>query len=505
MNVSLIAVDEAHCISQWGYDFRPSYLKIAEIRDLLDNVPILALTATATPAVVDDIQEKLSFKAKNVFKKSFERKNINYVVRDVEDKQKYLIKIVSKVKGCGVVYVRNRKKTREISELLVKNGFSADYYHAGLSNKIRDYKQDNWKSGKTNIIVSTNAFGMGIDKANVRFVVHMDLPDSIEAYFQEAGRGGRDEKKAYAVLLYNKSDKKSLEKRVVTNFPEIKEIKEVYNLLGSYLRIPFGEGKGMSYNFNIIDFSKTNKLQALKVFSSLKILQKEGYVEFTEEINNPSKIYFIVDRDELYRFQVANADLDGFIKLLLRSYTGVFTEYVSINEEFLAKKTNSTVEIIYEYLKALSRSRIIKFIPRKKIPQVFYTEERLDNKSINISVENYKTRKARFEERISAILNYASSDNKCRSQILLSYFGEKDPYRCGQCDVCQRRNELDLSRYEFDLALDEIKALVKSGSYDINELMDKISVKEDKMLKVIQWLFDNNKIYKDQNEIIHWD
>ncbi len=505
MDVNLIAIDEAHCISEWGYDFRPSYLKIADLRELIPDVPFLALTATAIPKVVDDIQDKLHFKKKNVFRKSFERKNIVYLVREVEDKLKYLIETVNKVKGSGIIYVRNRKKTRETALYLVQNKISADYYHAGLNHEDRTKKQTNWKTGKTRIMVSTNAFGMGIDKSDVRFVIHLDLPDNIEAYFQEAGRGGRDEKLASAVLLYNNSDKVKAEQRKTVNFPEIKEIKAVYQALGNYFQIPYGGGKGISYDFIISDFAKNYNFNVLSIYSSLKFLQREGYLELTDELFSSSKIHFLIERDDLYKFQIANAKFDGFIKLLLRSYTGVFSDYVNIDEISLAKKADVDVKIVYNYLNSLKSHGILNYIPQKKNPFIIFTEERLDDKTLHISKDNYNFRKNRYIDRLEAMLQYASSSNKCRSQILLSYFGEKNPDRCGQCDVCTRRNELDLSKYEFDIILDEIKEKLQFNLIALDELMASLDTDEEKNIKVIQWLLDNYKILKDKDDKLTWN
>lgn len=505
MNVNLIAIDEAHCISEWGYDFRPSYLQIARLRELVPNAPFLALTATAIPKVVDDIQDKLLFNEKNVFRKSFERKNIIYLVREVEDKQKYLIDTIKKVKGSGIIYVRNRKKTRETALTLIKENISADYYHAGLQHETRSQKQNSWKTGKTRVMVATNAFGMGIDKSDVRFVIHLDLPDNIEAYFQEAGRGGRDEKKASAVLLYNHSDKVKAEKRVVTSFPEIKEIKAIYQALCNYFQVPYGGGKGMSYDFIISDFAKNYNFNLLTIHSSLKFLQREGYIELTDELFSSSKIHFLVGRDDLYKFQIANAKFDGFIKLVLRSYTGLFSDYVNIDENSLSKKANVDIQNVYDYLNKLKTLGILNYIPKKKNPFVVFTEERLDDKSLHISRENYKFRKTRYMERLEAMLYYASSNNKCRSQILLSYFGDKNPQRCGQCDVCTRRNELDLSKYEFDLILDEIKEKLQFNLISLDELVAGLQTDEDKNLKVIRWLLDNEKIIKDKDDLLTWN
>ncbi|NOZ48069.1 MAG: RecQ family ATP-dependent DNA helicase [Chlorobi bacterium] len=504
MKVNLIAIDESHCISQWGYDFRPSYLKIAELRELIPNVPFLALTATATPDVVNDIQDKLKFEKRNVFQKSFERKNLVYIVRNVEDKLKYLLKISVKTKGSGIVYVRNRKKTKEVALFLRENNITADYYHAGLSHEIRNKKQDYWKKNKIRIIVSTNAFGMGIDKPDVRFVVHLDLPDSIEAYFQEAGRAGRDEKKAYAVLLYHETDKRKLKQRIDRSFPDIQTIKNTYNALGNYFQIPVGGGKNNVFDFKISDFTSSYKLDIIKAFSSLKILQKEGYIEMTDELNNPSKLIFLMNREDLYKFQVSHKKLDAIIKLILRSYSGIFNDYVKIDENSLAKKANVNRDTIYQYLLNLSKNKVINYIPQKKTPLLIYTEERIDENALYISPENYLKRKERFTTRINAMLEYATESTKCRSQFLLNYFGEENPYRCGQCDICLKRNELDLSKYEFDSILEEIKLLLKKEPLTLDKLVDSISKKEEKTVKVIRWLLDNHKIIYNDINLLQW-
>ena len=504
MNINYVAVDEAHCISQWGYDFRPSYLNIANIRKIKPDVPFIALTATATPEVAEDIQNKLLFKEHNLFKKSFERKNLIYIVREVEDKLKYLLKIVLKEKGSGIVYVRSRKKTFEISKFLSGKGISADFFHAGLDAKIKDYKQKNWKTGKTRIIVSTNAFGMGIDKADVRFVVHIDLPDSPEAYFQEAGRAGRDGKTSYAVLLYHKSDKINFEKRSRSNFPEIEEIKRVYSALCNYYQIPESGGKGFIKAFSLRDFTGKFKLPVYTVLSSLKILKNEGYIDFTEDNFTPSKIYFTVDREDLYRYQVANKNFDNFIKLILRTYTGLFSNYTAIDEEYLAKKANTTSEVIYNYLLKLSQQNIIKYIPQRKLPFIVFTSERLPEKNLFISPEKYKERKDRYLKRAEAMIHYAESKAKCRSQILLTYFGEKNPYRCGECDVCRRRNKLNVSNYEFDLINNGIKKVLKEKPVSIEELTDGINCEEEKILKIIRWLIESEKIEYTIDKRITW-
>jgi len=504
MKVNLVAIDEAHCISQWGYDFRPAYLQIAEIRKYLPNIPVLALTATATKNVVDDIQDKLEFKKKNVFRKSFERKNLIYVVREVEDKMRYLLKIVTRVNGSGIVYVRNRKKTKETAAFLQKNKISADYYHAGIDNKLKDYKQDSWKQGKTRVIVATNAFGMGIDKADVRFVVHLDLPDSLEAYYQEAGRGGRDGKISYAVLLYHQSDATKVKQRMNNNFPERDFIYRVYEALGNYYQIPVGSAKGRMFDFRISDFASKFKLPILQTYSALKLIENEGYLSLSEEFHSLSKINFIVQQQDLYKFQVSNKKFDPFIKMLLRTYAGVFTNYINIDEEYLARKSRVKTELIYEYLQRLDQLKVIKYIPQRKLPFILYSEERLEEKNLRISRENYELRKENYESRINSVLNYASTQNKCRSQILLEYFDEKNSTRCGQCDVCRRRNELELSKYEFDLILENIKPQLKEQEISLEDLIGSCKFLESKLLKVISWLTENEKIILTEENKYKW-
>jgi len=442
MKVNLIAVDEAHCISQWGYDFRPAYLEIPELRKLLPGVPVLALTATATSRVAKDIMQNLSFGKEHVLKKSFERKNLVYAVRKTEDKFRELLKIAGKVEGSAIIYVRNRKKTREVAELLQREGHKATFYHAGLKYDDRLGRQREWQSGKIRIMVSTNAFGMGIDKPDVRFVLHVDLPDSPEAYFQEAGRAGRDGKRAWAILLYGDSDERMVDRRIEINFPPFSVIREIYHALFNYLQVPVGAGKGMSYDFVLGDFLSAFKFNALTVASSLGILAREGYLVITEEINNPSRIHFTVGRDELYRFQLSNPEFDTFLKVMLRSYTGLFSQYVAFDEATLARRTNTTRDKVYQYLLKLAGLQIVSYIPKRKNPVITLLEERLEAKNIHLSAERYKFRKERYTERINELLEYARNDNKCRSQYLLTYFGELNAQRCGQCDVCVAGNAL---------------------------------------------------------------
>lgn len=499
MKVNLVAIDESHCISQWGYDFRPAYLKIARIRKILPDVPFLALTATATPEVVDDIQDKLLFKEKNVLRKSFERKNLVYYVHYTESKFQASMDIINKIRGTGVIYVRSRKKAQETAYGLRKEGINADFYHAGLDPHTREKRQEDWKNNRTRIIVSTNAFGMGIDKPDVRFVIHMDLPDSLEEYFQEAGRGGRDEKKAFAVLLYNEADKHNIKKRITSNFPDIKFIKTVYQAICNYLQIPLEGGKGTVHDFNLFEFSHHYNLNTVQAFNALKILEKEGYLQLTEEANNPSRIHFLVNRDDLYKFQVSNSIFDGFIKLLLRSYTGLFNDYVKIDEASLAKKAGIQYDDVYNYLKKLKSLKTINYIPQKKTAMVVFTEERLDNKSVIISKDNYKNLKDRYTKKVNQVLTYAEQTTICRSQFLLHYFGEKSSTRCGQCDICKKQNEIGLSNYEFNTIKDEIIKSLSTGTYQIENLVRSIPADRDKALKVLRWMLDNEVVVENEN------
>lgn len=504
MDINLVAIDEAHCISQWGYDFRPSYLRIATLRNYIpEKIPFLALTATSTPQVTEDIIAKLGFREKNILSTSFERKNISYLVRNVEDKPGYLVKTLLKTKGSGIVYVRSRKRCRELAESLVRNGISADLYHAGLPAELRDKKQNSWTTGETRIIVATNAFGMGIDKPDVRFVIHVDIPDSIEEYFQETGRAGRDNKPSFAVLLYSLSDKSRLNDSLRRKFPPVEKIKDIYDALCNYMQVPEGAAKDNVFDFSLPDFVTKYRLPVVETFNSLAFLQREGYLDFTEEINNPSRVHFIVSRDDLYKFQVANEPFDGFIKLLLRSYTGMFSEFVAINEDSLAKKSALSRDTIYRYLVKLSALDIIKYIPGKKTALVIFTRERLQRKALMISPENYLHVKEKYLSRLNKMIDYAESVTRCRSVSLLEYFGEVSD-RCGICDICRDRNELELSKYEFDLILEEIKEVLTDNKIDPKELVPRINFPEEKVIKMIRWLLDHNKIIQDNNHLLSW-
>ena len=436
MHISMITVDESHCISQWGYDFRPAYLKIAEIRELLPDVPVLALTATATPEVVKDIQARLHFRHKNVFRMSFERNNLAYIVRKTENKTAELLHILRSMPGSAIVYVRNRRRTKEITELLNNEYITADFYHAGLDDATKDIRQHRWQSGESRVMVATNAFGMGIDKPDVRIVIHMDLPDSIEAYFQEAGRAGRDGQKAYAVILYAKSDKTTLHKRIPDTFPEKEYIRDVYEHLQYYYQMAMGDGLDCVREFNIEDFCRKFKYFPVPVDSALRILTQAGYLEYTAEQDSTSRILFTIRRDELYRLREMGEDMDRLIQAVLRSYTGVFTDYTYINEDSLAIRTGLTRRQIYEMLVHLAKLRIVSYIPHKKTPYIIYTRERVEAQRIHISPEVYEHRKARYETRINAMLDYVTNNTVCRSRMLLDYFGERNEHNCGQCDTC---------------------------------------------------------------------
>lgn len=493
LQVCLLAVDESHCISQWGYDFRPSYLNISDIRQHLPNTPVLALTATATPSVVEDIQELLKFPERNVFKMSFERNNLAYVVRPTEDKEKMLLQILEKTPGTAVVYVRNRKSTKEVSDLLKRNGITADFFHAGLTNEQKDKRQSAWKKGACRVIVSTNAFGMGIDKAEVRVVVHMDLPDSIEAYFQEAGRAGRDGKKAYAVLLYQKNDSTKLKKRLSDSFPEKDTIRNVYESLAHYYQIAEGSGMGSMLAFDLNDFCTKFKYNFLQGYHALKILEQAGYLVLTEELDNPSRVYFLSKREELYHLKLGDPISDELLQTLLRSYTGLFADFVPIQEEVLAKRLGYKPDEVYERLLHFSRLGVIHYIPRKKSPYVIYSVNREAKERVMLSKTVYEERRDRYQDRISSILAYAQDDQVCRSRRLLLYFGEKDGKNCGKCDVCLRKNESGLSNYEFEQMVENIGEKLKDETFSVTRLVDESAFAADKVLKVIRFQADQGK------------
>ena len=496
MKVSMITVDESHCISQWGYDFRPAYLKIAEIRELLPGVPVLALTATATPEVVKDIQTRLNFREGNVFRMSFERKNLAYIVRKTDNKTKELLHILQRISGSAIIYVRNRRRTKEITELLTNEGITADFYHAGLDNAVKDLRQKRWQSGEVRVMVATNAFGMGIDKPDVRIVIHMDLPDSIEAYFQEAGRAGRDGQKAYAVILYAKSDKTTLHKRIPDTFPEKEYIRDVYEHLQYYYQMAMGDGLDCVREFNIEDFCRKFKYFPVPVDSALRILTQAGYLEYTAEQDSTSRILFTIRRDELYRLREMGEDMDRLIQAVLRSYTGVFTDYTYINEDSLAIRTGLTRRQIYEMLVHLAKLRIVSYIPHKKTPYIIYTRERVEAQRIHISPEVYEHRKARYETRINAMLDYVTNDTVCRSRMLLDYFGERNEHNCGQCDTCiSLRSKSKVSEQPDREALcTKVCGILSRESLTPAGLLKQLPMDKELLTEILHRLSDEGKI-----------
>ena len=436
MKVSFITVDEAHCISQWGYDFRPSYLHIAEIRQLKPEIPVLALTATATKEVVEDIQEQLRFKEKNVFRMSFERKNLAYVVRKATDKPSELRHILNSVKGSTIVYARSRKRTKETAEWLMSQNISATYYHAGLDVDVKDRHQQAWINDEKRVMVATNAFGMGIDKPDVRLVIHIDSPDSLEAYFQEAGRAGRDGKKAYAVLLYDSSDARKLSKRVAQTYPEKEYIRDVYEHLAYFFQVGTGTGRGRTFEFSIDKFCVTYKYFPVLVNSALQILERSGYIHYEADPDNSARILFLLERNDLYFLENTTKETEAVITALLRLYGGLFTDYVYIDEGFVANEAGLTQPQVYMVLKELSKRHIVDFIPRRRIPYITYTREREDGDRVIIPQSVYEERRTQYIKRIQAMLDYANNDHVCRSRQLLDYFGEECWQDCRQCDVC---------------------------------------------------------------------
>jgi ATP-dependent DNA helicase RecQ len=498
LNVNLIAVDEAHCISQWGYDFRPPYLRVADIRQYLPGVPVLALTATAIPRVVDDIQQKLLFASPHVFSTSFERNNLAYLIYPEEDKHNRLLRIARGVPGSGIVYVRNRRKTKETADFLRKNQVSADYYHAGLDPRSRSRKQEAWKSGQCRIIVATNAFGMGIDKPDVRFVVHLDLPDSLEAYFQEAGRCGRDGKKAYAVMLTENADEIDARHNLELAFPELDFIRNLYQALGNHFNLATGSGRDQSFNFDISLFSNNYKMKPISVFNALKVLEREGYIALSDALDNPPRLHILARQDDLYRYQVEHAEGDILLKTILRSYGGVFNDFVTISETDIARRSGQDQAQVIRLLTRMDNEGLLTYLPQKTLPQIIYIRERLPLANLHFTAENYFNLKTDAETRLNAVIAYVKGKTVCRSQSLLRYFGDESPSRCGVCDVCIQRNKTGLNDLEFSHAKEMIKEATSANPASLQQIVTACpGMPEDKVLAVIRLLADCNELRKD--------
>ena len=495
MDISFLVVDEAHCISQWGYDFRPAYLEIKGIQELIGDVPVIALTATATKSVAEDIMDKLSFRERNVISSGFERENLSYVVRNVEDKFGNILKVCNGVPGTGIVYVRERKRCEEISSFLRQNGIKSDFYHAGLSKELRSAKQDAWINDDIRVIVATNAFGMGIDKPDVRFVVHYDLPDSLEAYFQEAGRAGRDGKRSYATMLWNSSDISRLRQIHTVSFPDIQYMKDVYQKVFIYLNIPYEEGKDCVSKFNLVEFSKRFSLNSVSAYYAIKYLEQEGYWELTDELDNPSRIMFVVGRDELYKVQIDNPELDKFIKSVLRIYTALFSRLTPIDEEYIARVTMDSVMGVKEKLKQLSQLKIIKYIPKVRTPLIIMNTERLVESNLYISQKRYEERKGMFQKRIESIISFVKNDDVCRSRQLIEYFGQEANKDCGVCDVCiKQRNSSNSGTRKKEIEKHIFSILEERGNTTIKEIETAAGDEYKLYLQVLREMIDNSAV-----------
>lgn len=493
MNIRLFAVDEAHCISQWGYDFRPSYLRIAEIREFFPAAPVLALTATATPDVVEDIQNQLHFKQHHVLSKSFRRDNISYVVRNVQDKLGELHKILSKLQASAIVYVRKRATTEELAHFLCSKGISSDFYHAGLSSLQREKKQENWKSGAVPVVVATNAFGMGIDKPDVRIVVHFDIPDSPEAYFQEAGRAGRDGKRAYAVLLSSQAALAAMKTRITKGFPEKNYIRDVYQSLANYFQLEEGDGEGKAYEFDTDTFVRNFKLDYVRVMSAIKVLQVASYLECTTDINSRSRLSFLIQRDRLYAVNLGGAFLDQLVELVLRTYSGIFVQYALISEQYLADKLGVGRQDVYEGLLSLAKRKIISYVPGNDRPYIIYNQPRMPVSYLSITKEAYEDRKRVYATKINRMAAYIEEPEQCRQLFLMEYFGQKEREACGICDVCLRKKK-DSRQPDRKLVDRAIIEALEKGNKEIRNLANAFDYPPELVIERIRLLLDDGVI-----------
>lgn len=506
MNVSFIAVDEAHCISQWGYDFRPAYLNIAALRVLKPDLPIIALTATATPDVVNDIQVKLLFQEENVFQKSFSRSNLSYSVLYEEAKMSKLIDILEKVNGSAIVYVQNRKQTKEVAEYIYNHNISSNYYHAGLNLETRDKRQQEWLAGDKRVMVATNAFGMGIDKPDVRLVVHITLPDSLEAYFQEAGRAGRDGKKAYAVLLTNNADKLKTESKLVGTMPSIQEIKQVYDGLGNFFQLAVGAGKDHSFAFDIADFCGRNKIPMLKTYNALKFLEYDAYLSLSETVNQSAKVLIKCSKLVFNDFLSRQTEHKDLLQLLLRSYGGMFDNFTNIKEKFIASKLNVSLAELNAQLKQLEKENILIYHPQTDKPFIYFVEDRLPINDLLLDVKNIKNRIKIFETKHQEILHYATTKDICRNVLLLAYFGEKDSANCGICDVCLGRNLKSFDDKDLSSISAKVKFILSAENMNIETLSNKVYVKNtDKFLLVLKYLMSIQFVLRNNDGTLSWN
>ena len=504
MNINLLAVDEAHCISEWGYNFRPSYLRIAEIREIT-NAPIIALTATATPLVTKDIQEKLKFTDDNIISTSFFREELSYVVLKQDDKDSKLIQILNRVKGTSIVYCRTRKETKRVHQLLSEYGISSHFYHAGLDVLDRASKQKQWQLNHVRVMVATNAFGMGIDKADVRLVIHNHLPFSLEAYFQEAGRAGRDRKLAYSILLYNDLDIHNLNKQISDHYPKIDVVRNVYQQMANFFGIAIGDGKHQEFQFHINEFCERYNLNQLQTYNVLKLLEKEDYIKLSEAIHQPSRVYIKVSHTELYQFQIANKQYDLLLKILLRSYGSLFDNFTKIQENIIAKRTQLTTQEVKDFLFKLEKMDILDYIPQNSNPKLLLLKTRVDSKHISLSKETIETRKANEEAKAASVIQYASNQYQCRSSVLQKYFGEENKERCNKCDVCLERNKLKINDQEFDDIMKAIEKLISQKPMYIDDIiMSIVEFREDKMVNVLQFLSDNGQIAFNDEQKLYW-